>query len=61
LKTIPHLKGRLPTDSDGIPIGVVLGVVGEWSEKLALKLRSSDVAFRDTARLILEPEKKFDT
>jgi hypothetical protein len=61
LKTIPHLKGKLPTDSDGIPIGVVLGVVGEWNEKLALKLKSSEVASRDTARLILELEKKFGT
>jgi hypothetical protein len=57
LKTLPELDGRLPKDGDEVPKVLKAKDVGEWNEKLGLKLRTAQETFGDAAKRILELEK----
>jgi len=58
LKNVHELVGRLPKDNDEAPPVAQFGDVKDWNEKLKLQLRTPDQTFGDTARTILELEKR---
>lgn len=59
LKNMKDLEGRLPKDNDEVTPIAKFGDVKEWNENLGLQLKSADQTFGDTAKTILELEKKF--
>jgi hypothetical protein len=58
LKLVPELKGRLPMDGDEVEKSARFEDVEEWNAKLGLKLRTTEEAFGDAARRILELERE---
>jgi hypothetical protein len=60
LKSLPELAGRLPTKPADEVIRVLNQDVSEANEVFKIEYRTATETFHDTARRLLELEKRFE-